>query len=148
MQLYILGHDGAVKAVQETIASGQLGNSAMLMDAGTADDLPDGVMGKCQGLRDWLRLAPRPLSEEDLASASVTKPDIVMLPGVTADQLSTRLQRGERLPPNQRIVLIEIGYGQDTTPDEKRAQKAAPHAALAALLQNHGFKVEFRQSTL
>ncbi len=44
-------------------------------------------------------------------------------------------------------MLIEVGYGQDTTPDEKRAQKAAQHAALAALLQNHGFKVEFRQST-
>jgi hypothetical protein len=119
----------------------------MLMDAGTADDLPDGVMGKGQGLREWLRLAPRPLSEEELASASVTKPDIVMLPGITAAQLSAQLQRGERLLPNQRIVLIEIGYGQDTMPDEKRAQKAAQHAALAALLQNHGFKVEFRQST-
>ncbi len=35
----------------------------------------------------------------------------------------------------------------DTTPDEKRAQKAAQHAALAALLQNHGLKVEFGQST-
>ncbi len=98
-------------------------------------------MGKGQGLREWLRLAPRPLSEEELASASVTKPDIVILPGITAAQLSAQLPRGERLPPHQRIVLIEIGYGQDTTPDEKRAQKAAQHAALAALLQNHGLRL-------
>jgi ribonuclease HI len=160
--LYTARHDGAGRLVHNALALGKHGagavaadqdaegsdaegdlgeGTAMLMDMGRADALPEGVAGKGRMLRRWLTVAPR--AAEGLDKVVLTKPDFVLLPGVTAEEMERRVREGDRLPEGQRITLIELGYGTDTRLEQKREEKSKQHADLANTLRGLGFTVAY-----
>ncbi len=75
----------------------------------------------------------------------LTKPDIVMLPGVQAEAFAASLAKpdgADRLPHGQLIVLLEVGFCSDTRAEVKEQEKLAQHANLRETLQALGFAVQ------
>jgi ribonuclease HI len=145
--LQIARHDEAVKMICHCISAAggeQFSGAAMLMDAGKKDELPADVMGKGEDLRTWL-LACAPLAPTNQQLLYLTKPDIVMLPGVQAEAFAASLAKpdgADRLPHGQLIVLLEVGFCSDTRAEVKEQEKLAQHANLRETLQALGFAVQ------
>ncbi len=122
----------------------EFSGAAMLMDAGKRSELPTEVLGKGSDLRTWLtKCAPIPPTEEQLVMLS--KPDIVILPGVKATQFAGGLANPsgcDRLPAGQPIVLVDVGFCSDTRTAAKEQEKLAQHEQLVQMLRTLGFKVQ------
>jgi hypothetical protein len=145
--LQIARHDAAVEMLRHCISAAggeEFSGAAMLMDAGKRSELPTEVLGKGSDLRTWLtKCAPTPPTEEQLAMLS--KPDIVILPGVKATEFAAGLANpsgSDRLPAGQPIVLVEVGFCSDTRAAAKEEEKLAQHKQLVQVLRTLGFKVQ------
>ncbi len=75
----------------------------------------------------------------------LSKPDIVILPGVKATEFAAGLANpsgSDRLCHGQPIVLVEVGFCSDTRAAAKEQEKLAQHDQLAQVLRTLGFKVQ------
>jgi hypothetical protein len=142
-ELYVKRHDEGVQRIRQAISTSKWGKGAILMDAGKRSELPTEVSGKASDLKEWLKVAPRSLSDED--QIRLSKPDLIILPDVSQAKIEQLMGSGRRLPIGQRIILIEVGYTADTKPDSKRAEKWEQHRELVDTLTHLGFKVDFNK---
>jgi hypothetical protein len=101
--LYIKRHDAAVQTIQEGICTGPMGTAAFFMGADRSAYHPDDVLGRGSTFQEWLPvIAPDPagLSEHP---RSLTRPDIVIIKGISSSALRARYGWGERLPHGLEI---------------------------------------------
>jgi hypothetical protein len=110
--LYIKRHDKAVLMLAETIAAASLGQSTIFVDAGRNDELPEFIFGKGSSFKQFIqKLAPVCVPWDKY---TLTALDIVVLPNVAPGQFVQMLNKKQRLQINQEVILIEVGYCNDT----------------------------------
>lgn len=66
---------------------------------GKRADLPLDVLGKGEDFNEWLHASP--IKVQGLEDMHLSKPDLVLLPGVTNDQLKTMLDNGRHMSEKQ-----------------------------------------------
>jgi hypothetical protein len=122
-----------------------MGTAAFFMDAGRSADHPDDVLGRGSTFQEWLPvIAPDPAGLTEYPR-SITRPDIVIIKGISPSALRTRYRLGESLPRGQEIILFEVGYCADTQHESKSEQEFLQHSALAQTLTRCGFRVTFQK---
>jgi hypothetical protein len=140
--LRIKRHDTATKIVQETFAEGsKTGNMCMIMDAGALSDLPKTV--------GWKRMRPWMLPRTDAATLAKMRPDILIVKDLTLGQAQDKDRRwnepnGRCLATKHSMLLIEVGYGDDTRLSETTTEKQQQHKELIGLLEAAGHKVDYK----
>jgi hypothetical protein len=122
-----------------------MGTAAFFMDAGRSADHPEDVLGRVSTFQEGL-----PVIASDPAGLSeyprpITRPDIVIIKGISPSALRSRYRLGEKLPRGQEIVLFEVGFGADTQHEAKCEQALVQHSALAQTLTRCGFWVAFQK---
>jgi hypothetical protein len=140
-KLYVARHNRAVEIILLALRkSSWFTNSAMLMDAGRAGELPDGVIGKGDLIQELYNHAPR---DGPLDGDVLTKPDIVVVQGRTPAAACGILGSADRFSPNQKLVFFEVGYCSDTRFSQKLDEKREQHRMTARRLENQGYVVEY-----
>ena len=129
-------HNQAVRTLRSAISKGAKGGYYMLMDAGSAKDLPTGVSGT--RLKQWM-LPSLPGSE-----LSKLRPDILLIGGLDPDASDDQAASdAKQSPATLRFYVIEVGFGGDTDLDAKASEKQEQHKRLVQLLREQGYQVQY-----
>lgn len=121
-KLHISRHNRAVWLIQRALScSSILAHTPMYVDAGLLQQPRAEVVGSGADLATLVSMAPLPHPQPD--QVYITKPDIVVLKDQTVASLSRRQTDEDHFDEGERVVLIEVGYGADTSATEKREQK-------------------------
>jgi hypothetical protein len=125
--LHILRHNEAVRVIAQSIRlSPTMGTGTIIMDAGVAQDASI-AHSFTEIPQDFFGLPEPPPS----------KPDIVIVPGITWDP-----SKPSPTPsPTNPVHIFEVGYCGDTRVLDKVEQKKQQHAALTQALEKAGWTV-------
>ena len=131
--MVIKRHNQAVQAIAKAIANGRRGGSFLIMDAGKLEDVQESVSSTIQGTRlpEWM------VPDLPTNMRNRLRPDILIIPGMSCrhhapDSNSTREFYGE-------LILLEVGFCNDTMFKEKLAEKADQHRRLQDHLRKAGW---------
>lgn len=86
-KVYIARHNRAVQLIRQALSKGSLADCPMYMEACRQDELPEGVVGTGRGLSQLLKHAP--LTPDSPENPSTSKPDLVVLQGVSTQAWQT-----------------------------------------------------------
>jgi hypothetical protein len=125
----------------ETIAAASMGQSTIFVDAGRNDELPDFIFVKGSSFKQYTQKLDHVCVPWD--KCTLTAADIVVLPNVAPGQFVQMFSKKQRLQINQEVILIEVGYCNDTLQLNKIEQKHHQDIGLIQALSMAGFQVAF-----
>ncbi len=131
--MVIARHNQAVRAIAKAIANGKKGGCYMVMDAGPLDDVRNSVSTTIAGTRlpDWM--LPHLTDKVRMKM----RPDILIVPNIK-NEVCFPDSDGDRAALGE-VIILEIGYCNDTKYAEKLEQKMEQHAELRKHLKAAGW---------
>jgi hypothetical protein len=117
----------AVLMLAETIAATSMGQSTIFVDAGRHDELPDFVFGKGRSSKQHIqKVAPACVPWDKGTSVLLVHLILSFYPMMRPVSLFKCCKK-QRLQINQEMILIEVGYCNDTSQLNKIEQEHHQH---------------------
>ena len=132
--LRINRHNEAVRLLQKYIGNGDIGGYHTIMDAGRADNLPEGVSGT--RVPEWM------LPDLDPQHRIRMRPDIMILEKAPATLSEPDAATTANLKQKCCVHLVELGYCGDLRMPDKLKEKQRQHEQLSAALVTAGWEVK------